>query len=172
MTAVRKVLAADVPQFAAVLARAFYNDPPAKWFFPNDKLREPRLRQWFSLALRRLYLRHGECYATEELAGAAIGVPPGAHEGLLDQLALLPAAVALFRRDLVRALRALKQATHPTERHYLLAISWGSPPSGKAGASARHSSDRYSSAAIEYVWRLTWRRQRLTTEPSTSGMVL
>src|SRR5581483_10552163 len=120
MTAVRKVLAADVAEVAAALARAFYNDPPAGWFFPDDKLRERRLRQWFSLALRRLYLRHGECYTTDELAGAALWVRPDAQEGWLDQLALLPAAVALFGRDLVRVVRALKQAIHPTERHYYL----------------------------------------------------
>src|SRR5438105_1066808 len=97
---VRKATAADVPQLAMVLARAFSDDPPSRWFFPDSRVRQRRLRAWFELALQRLYLRHDECYTTDDRAGAALWVPPGVqHMGVAEQIALLPRAVALFGRD-------------------------------------------------------------------------
>jgi hypothetical protein len=56
-----KAGAADVRQLSPALAAAFYDDPPGKWFFPDDRRRKARLERWFSLALHRLYLRHGAC---------------------------------------------------------------------------------------------------------------
>jgi GNAT superfamily N-acetyltransferase len=123
MALARKATAADVPHLSAALARAFYDDPPAKWFFPDGTVRERRLLRWFSLALRKLYLRHDECYTTDERLGAALWVPPAVrHMGVLEQIALLPQALSLFGRDLPRVLRALagggsKRLSQP---HYYL----------------------------------------------------
>jgi ribosomal protein S18 acetylase RimI-like enzyme len=119
---VRRATAADVAQLARVLARAFDRDPAARWFFPEEATRAPRLERWFSFGLRRLYLRHGQCYTTEALAGAALWVPPDApHLDRLERLGLLPATVELFGRDTPRAMAALaRTAPRPAERHYYL----------------------------------------------------
>lgn len=83
-----------------MLARAFDRDPAARWFFPQEATRAPRLERWFWLGLWRLYLRHGHCYTTEAVAGAALWVPPdAAHLDRLERLGLLPATVGLFGRD-------------------------------------------------------------------------
>jgi GNAT superfamily N-acetyltransferase len=123
MPQIRQAAAGDVPQLSAALAQAFYNDPPAKWFFPNDRYRNERLERWFALALRKLYLRHGACYTTDDNAGAALWVPPDVrHMTTLEQIRLLPHALSLFRRDLPRVLRALAGAStkRPSEPHYYL----------------------------------------------------
>jgi GNAT superfamily N-acetyltransferase len=119
----RKATATDVPQLSAALADAFYDDPPAKWFFPDDAVRKSRLQRWFSLALRKLYLRHDECYTTDEHVGAALWVPPDVrHMTTLEQIRLVPHTLALFRRDLPRILRAIAGAgsKRPSESHYYL----------------------------------------------------
>jgi ribosomal protein S18 acetylase RimI-like enzyme len=119
---VRRATVADVPRLARVLAQAFDRDPAARWFFPDEATREARLARWFALGLRRLYLRHGHCYTTEALAGAALWVPPdAAHLGRLERLGLLPATVGLFGRDTPRVMSALvRTAPRPPERHYYL----------------------------------------------------
>jgi ribosomal protein S18 acetylase RimI-like enzyme len=122
--AVRKATADDVARLAAVLALAFARDPAAGWLFPDEGVRQARLERWFSPALRRLYLRHGECYTNEALTGAALWVPPDAsHLGRLERLGLLPATIALFGRDTGRVLRAVACGPRrPAARHYYLAF--------------------------------------------------
>lgn len=123
MAYARKATAADVPQLSAALAEAFYDDPPAKWFFPDDAVRKSRLERWFSLALRKLYLRHDHCYTTDDRAGAALWVPPDVrHMTMLEQIGLLPRALSLFGRDLPRVLRAIAGggSKRPSEPHYYL----------------------------------------------------
>jgi GNAT superfamily N-acetyltransferase len=123
MPYVRKATAADVAELAAALAEAFYDDPPARWFFPDDAVRKSRLRGWFSLGLRSLYLRHGHCYTTEDFVGAALWVPPNArHMTPLEQIRLLPRATLLFGRDLPRVLRVVAggASKRPADPHYYL----------------------------------------------------
>ena len=123
MPDVRNATEADVPELSVALAQAFYDDPPAKWFFPDDAIRQARLRRWFSLALRQLYLRHEHCFTTEDRAGAALWVPPNVrHMTPLEQVRLLPSAASLFGRDLPRVLRAIAHggSKRPAEPHYYL----------------------------------------------------
>jgi len=61
-----------VPRLARVLARAFVADPPARWLLPDERSRLKRLELWFGVALRELYLRHGECYTTDDVVGGAL----------------------------------------------------------------------------------------------------
>ena len=57
---VRKVRAGELRQVAAVLARAFYDDPPTCWTIPDEERREEMLYRGFHFYLRKLWFpRHG-----------------------------------------------------------------------------------------------------------------
>jgi GNAT superfamily N-acetyltransferase len=90
---------------------------------PDDPVRRSGLEQWFSLALRKLYLRHNHCYTTDDHVGAALWVPPDVrHMSALEQVSLLPRALSVFRTDLPRVLRAVAGggSKRPSEPHYYL----------------------------------------------------
>jgi GNAT superfamily N-acetyltransferase len=140
---VRPATAADVGPLAAVMARAFYDDPPFMWLLPDPKTRLKRLRRMFAALARGEALAHGGVDVTivgNEVVGAAIWRPPGHWEN--EQLRTVLGLVRAFGRR-TRAAAALAQAmarAHPREPHwYLFAI--GVDPSwqgtGVAGALLR-----------------------------------
>ena len=64
---VRPATAADVGPLAAVLGRAFEDDPPFVWMLPDARTRQARAGRFFGTVMR-----------TEALAyGAAAAVPAG-----------------------------------------------------------------------------------------------
>lgn len=82
---------ARAAEAAAVLARAFCEDPAWTWALPDDK-RRARVLPWFFRAAVGYALRHGEVLATEgAVTGAAIVLPPA--RPLLDDLALVRAGL-------------------------------------------------------------------------------
>jgi ribosomal protein S18 acetylase RimI-like enzyme len=65
-----------VKETAATLARAFHDDPPSIWLFPNERRRRAALRAEF-IAATRYGLRYGDVFVpTERNDGAAIWLPP------------------------------------------------------------------------------------------------
>src|SRR5688572_29903612 len=77
---VRKVNAGELREVAAVLARAFYDDPPAAWFYPDEERRLMLLERGFLFYLRKLWFPQGECLTTAGVIGAATWLPPGGWE--------------------------------------------------------------------------------------------
>jgi GNAT superfamily N-acetyltransferase len=123
--AVRKATAGDAPLLAAALARAFYDDPPTCWVLRDDSRRLAQLERSFALSLRRIFLAHDECYTNEGIGGGAMWAPPGRwHLGVLLQLRLIPALLAINGRAVPRLLQALNAAdsNHPKTPHYYLAF--------------------------------------------------
>jgi ribosomal protein S18 acetylase RimI-like enzyme len=122
---VRKATADDVPRLAQALARAFYEDPVFKWLVPDDSERMQRSERGFAFYLRKVYLPHDECYATEDGAGAAWWLPPEKwHLGPLAQLRLAPGMIAALGPRLPQVLRAINtiESNHPHKPHYYLAF--------------------------------------------------
>lgn len=121
---IRKVTEADVPRVAEALAGAFYDDPLiGHWVVRDESRRMRRLERGFELYVRRIWLRHDECYTTDRLIGGAMWMPPGTwHMNVLQQLWLLPPMVAALGRDLPRLMRLLNvfEAKHPHDPHYYL----------------------------------------------------
>lgn len=72
---VRHVVAADIAELAAVLARAFADDPLMGWIYPNATTRDASATAWWDLSLR-LGLSKGHTYAVGGSLGAAIWAPP------------------------------------------------------------------------------------------------
>lgn len=123
LRSVRKVRADELRQVAAVLARAFYDDPPTRWTIPDDGRRERLLRRGFHFYLRKLWFPQGECLTTAGVAGAAAWLPPGGWKvGALRQLLLLPGLALAFGRSTGRVLSAIAsmEADHPQEEHFYL----------------------------------------------------
>ena len=122
---IRKLGADDVPRIAKALARAFEDDPVMSWIFRQDAERLERLERAFALYLRKIWLRHEQCYAIDKLFGAALWLPPGKwHLGPAEQLRLLPSMVVTIGRNLPRLLTVLNmiEKRHPKESHYYLAV--------------------------------------------------
>ncbi len=124
--AVRVATDTDVPGVCAMLARAFDDDPVARYLVPSARRRAPALRAFFRLQLRNdHYLDFGGAFTTDDHAGAATWAPPGKPRmtGLRALLSVVPLAPYYAGPALPRALRFLGQleAAHPTEPHWYLA---------------------------------------------------
>jgi ribosomal protein S18 acetylase RimI-like enzyme len=122
---VRKATPRELDSLAAVLARAFHDDPVARWIVKHDGRRLRFLQRNFRLFLRRLWFAQDECYTTENVAGAIVWELPGRWKaGVPGQLRLLPAMLAINGRLLPRWGRALAamESNHPAEPHYYLPV--------------------------------------------------
>jgi GNAT superfamily N-acetyltransferase len=121
---IRKVAEADVPRVAKALAAGFYDDPLiGHWVFPDASRRMRRLQRGFELYVRRIWLRHDECYTTDRVIGGAMWMPPGTwHLTILQQLRLLPPMAVAMGGSLPRLLRVLNafEAKHPHDSHFYL----------------------------------------------------
>jgi GNAT superfamily N-acetyltransferase len=127
---VRKVTAADVPAVAAMLVRAFDDDPISNFVFTGDRRRGRGLHAFFTALLRREYLPLGEVFTTDDHAGAALWGPPSRERHPYRELAnLLPVSPFLAGPNLVKALRFLVEvdSLHPKEPHWYLATLGADP---------------------------------------------
>ena len=118
---VRKATEDDVPAMCRALALAFYDDPVAAWFMPDDQRRLRTLERGFELVVRKIYLPYGECHTTDGAVGGALWNPPGTWRvGPLRQLLLLPGMIRVYRRGTPRALRGFELIAreHPHERDH------------------------------------------------------
>src|SRR4029077_13750418 len=53
---VRPARRADIGELSHVLARAFYDDPVAKWEVPDDVVRKGKLHHWWTALIRHHHL--------------------------------------------------------------------------------------------------------------------
>jgi ribosomal protein S18 acetylase RimI-like enzyme len=115
----------DVPALAAVLARAFDDDPIAVFANPRASSRPRRLAHFYTGRLRTL-VSEELCFTDEDRTGAALWAPPDRWEvpprealGLLRLLSPRTPQMALgFRRV---------EKLHPREPHFYLSILGVSP---------------------------------------------
>ena len=124
---VRSAARADVKPLAAVLARAFYDDPPLIWLLPDQATRLSRVTRIFAAIIGIESLPHGGVDLAcdgGEILGGAIWLPPGRwRPGLREQIRALPRHAQALRAALLgraaRLDRAMAQA-HPQEPHWYL----------------------------------------------------
>jgi len=133
---VRPLVRADLGRAAAMLTRAFDDDPAMRWIFPDDRMRQRRLRPFFASTLRSTGLHSDatEVAATgEQVLGCAIWMAPGTwRPPLRRQLATLPSVVIGLRSRLAVAgltFGAL-QRVHPERPHWYLS-GIGTDPSAQ-----------------------------------------
>jgi ribosomal protein S18 acetylase RimI-like enzyme len=113
----RRATAADVDSLKAVLADAFFDDPMLSWLMPSDRTRRAQLRRYFGIELRHYALPRGRVWATADLSGAALTLPPRAWRAP-TRVTLLEGSA--FRAHLVRAARvgAAMEWRHLRGAHY------------------------------------------------------
>jgi GNAT superfamily N-acetyltransferase len=113
----RRATAADVERLRTALADAFFEDPMLNWLMPSDRTRRAQLRRYFGIELRHYTLPRGRVWATADLAGAALTLPPRAWRAP-TRVTLLEGSA--FRTHLVRAARvgAAMEWRHIRGAHY------------------------------------------------------
>ena len=124
--ALRRATSVDVKSLAAVMARAFFDDPPLTWMLPDPATRLPRVTRMFATVIGVESLRYGgvdiACEG-EKILGGAIWLPPGHWQPALRvQIHALPTYARAFAAAWGRAARyghALEDA-HPKESHWYL----------------------------------------------------
>jgi GNAT superfamily N-acetyltransferase len=121
---VRKATAADMPALGRVLARAFLDDPIARWSWPSDRRRPRANERYFGTRARQL-LHQEQIYTTSDVAGAAVwALPDRWRLRPRDLLGLAPLMPSWGVR-LPRVLRGLSQVEHAhpeTPPHFHLAV--------------------------------------------------
>ena len=111
----------DIPSLAAVLGRAFADDPVTRWCYRRPARWCERFFDW---QLRRL-IDQDVTWTTEGRDGAAIwALPDRWREGTGDLLRLARAVFPGLGPRIPRVLRGLAkvEARHPEERHLYLAV--------------------------------------------------
>src|SRR3954470_2667553 len=115
----RTVTTEEAPRAASALAEAFADDPVFDWLLPGGR-RLDRLRRFFALELSALVLPHGTAWTTDEVAGAALSLPPGAWRMPVGvTVGRAPTFARVFGRRLGRAtgLLAVMEHRHLREPH-------------------------------------------------------
>ncbi len=137
-------LEAHRQEIAAVLQRAFLDDPIYRFLMP-DVRRRPELLEWWMACQVRYGIRYGEIYTTiEPVLGAAIWLPP--HRPLISvsgmalsgfiQAPLRLGPTGLRRTLAIDRLWGRLHAREPRRHWYLLAIGVEPAHQGKGIGSA------------------------------------
>jgi ribosomal protein S18 acetylase RimI-like enzyme len=124
---VRLATPADVPQLAATLARAFDDDPVARYALPSARRRPGQQRRFFAGRLRTL-LSDELVFCDEERRGAALWAPPDRWRTPLSEL--VRTRIVTTRLPLVLAGGVRLEHRHPRDPHLYLAVL-GVDPSGQ-----------------------------------------
>jgi GNAT superfamily N-acetyltransferase len=118
-----------VPTAAAVLARAFHDDPVFEWALP-DAARRATVLQTFFAAITRLAAYHNETYTTADIQSLAVWYPPDpppATRSQLKESGMLDLPDAFGRDDYARfragidVLERLRKRDMP-QPHWYLAV--------------------------------------------------
>jgi ribosomal protein S18 acetylase RimI-like enzyme len=128
---IRTATTDDAPRLADALARAFQDDPGWSHLLPHAGDRTRRLRYFFEVELREVIFPHGVIWTTDEVAGAAVWMPPdGWRVPVRASVRETPSMVRVFGRRLPLALRARMriESKHPRRPpHWYLAIMGVAP---------------------------------------------
>jgi GNAT superfamily N-acetyltransferase len=114
MPTVRLATPGDIPELAAVLARAFARDPFQTWLAGDAPERTQRVRDAWSGILRFGSGRLAATWTTDDLAGVAIWLPPGYRPSITDSVRQVPSLARLVGW---RRLRVVGDATEELEEH-------------------------------------------------------
>jgi ribosomal protein S18 acetylase RimI-like enzyme len=136
---VRPARGDEVPQLAAMLARAFHDDPVMAWFMRNEDRRPKYAARFFAWQLHRL-LGQEQIHVAGDGTAAALWAMPGLwRESTWQALRLFVALVPALGSHLPSAARAVDRVErrHPQNPHlYLAALGTDPPAQGRGIGSA------------------------------------
>jgi ribosomal protein S18 acetylase RimI-like enzyme len=133
----------EVPQLAAMLARAFHDDPVTAWFMRNERRRSKYAERFFGWQLHRLlgqehvYVAAGHTppNAVGPSAAAVWALPGRWRESNWEALRLFVALVPALASHLPAATRGVERVEkrHPAQPHLYLAVLGTDPPAQGRG---------------------------------------
>jgi len=103
------------------LTRAFSDDPPCRWLFP-DEMRYRRYFPTFAEAFGGEAITQGTVLADRDFSGVALWLPPGTGPNEKALAGLIEQGVPKKRQAEVFALFAEMARVHPTEPHWYLPL--------------------------------------------------
>ena len=121
---VRPARGEEVPQLAAMLARAFHDDPVTEWFMRSEARRQKYATRFFAWQLHRL-LGQEQVHVADDRNAAAIWALPGQwRESNWQALRLFVSLVPALMSHLPAAARGVEQVEkrHPPDPHLYLAV--------------------------------------------------
>jgi ribosomal protein S18 acetylase RimI-like enzyme len=139
MATVREATRSDVPALAAVLGRAFEDDPVMEWMWPDPAARRHGLPRMFAAFTRHHHLDGGGVELAHDGAravGAALWDPPGRwRQSGWTQARMMPSILRVFgrRAGVGRQVGETMEAAHPEEPHWYLSTIGTDPDARGAG---------------------------------------
>lgn len=134
---VRRAIPADFGALAAVLARAFADDPLTRWLHPNPGSRPRQTRRTFAVRLRQL-APQDETYTTPDRSGAALWALPGRwRDDVAASLRFLPLLPSMLPRlSRIAQVTSRIEAAHPRVPHFYLSVLGTDPAAQRRGVAA------------------------------------
>lgn len=135
---IRPAVPQDTRPAAAVMARAFADDPLYAWILPDERVRRRRLPRLFAVQLRAARRGHDEIdvmVAGEQILGCALWSRPGARRPSAGQLAVLttfPLILGPRLRVAVSSFNAIGRV-RSREPHWYLSAIGVDPPAQQTG---------------------------------------
>jgi N-acetylglutamate synthase-like GNAT family acetyltransferase len=121
---IRKATEQDIPAMAAMLGRAFHDDPIVDWVF-RDEERRPRYTRRFFAGRARVLIGQREIYTADDCAAVAMWARPDEwRDPPLQALKELSVLVPGVGRRALQVMRGLIQveSRHPKPPHWYLAV--------------------------------------------------
>jgi ribosomal protein S18 acetylase RimI-like enzyme len=136
---VRKAGEQDIPAMAAMLSRAFHEDPIVDWVF-QDEQRRPKYTNRFFAGRARVLIGQREIYTIDSVAAAAMWARPDEWRDpplkALRELAILAPGVGLRVGQVMRGLVHV-ESRHPKPPHWYLAVLGTEPSRQGEGLATR-----------------------------------
>jgi len=136
---IRPAVLSDTGPAAALLGRAFAEDPLYAWVIPDEQVRRQRLPKLFAAQLGSAHLGGFETdvmCGDGPIVGCALWSPPGASPSVLQQLAALATIPLIPRSRLAVALSSFHEIgrARPKEPpHWYLSCLGVDPPAQRTG---------------------------------------
>ena len=118
---VHKIATGGLPAVTDTLSEAFFDDPVFRWWIPEDGRRAAILPAFFEL-MGEVHLPLDALYATDDVNGCAVWVPPGLQPTAEEMAEVAPriAEVSQEYAEPVFDVLARMEEIHPTEPHWYL----------------------------------------------------
>jgi ribosomal protein S18 acetylase RimI-like enzyme len=118
---VRQATAAEYPQVAGVMGKAFADDPIVSWVYRGRNV-APKLSKYTSALLRTVGHRR-EVWVSEGFDGAAIWAPPGEFRiGGAEIFRMMTRMFGAFGRPSAMPANLAVEKLHPEEPHWYLEL--------------------------------------------------
>lgn len=131
---IRTATDADRPALSTTLARAFHDDPVARYALPSDRRREGQLRRFYTERLRTL-VPEELVFCSDDGRAAALWAPPDNWHTPLSEL--LRTRIVTWRAPLFMVGGMRVERRHPEVAHYYLAILGVDPDAQGQGLGSR-----------------------------------